>query len=789
MSPMNHNIRDKINMPPSMEDSVSQPIKNWPLGMNLNNTNTSISSQVPEATTQDEPNSNTAALWMKRLGMMIGGNAGLKDEIHQSPTESKSQPTRRLSIEDVQNVLRNIKAEAVSARLSNNSSSSDPKSSILKSSGVYSQAIDNDLNPEEEATNNTVYMLGLLMMLDSYRDGDRVKLGLPASDRAPNSLTFKADSSSGMDVAKGPRVNAQKQEERGGEGEVCGLHPRDSCLVREEPNEGHPPVQPQADLSALSNEDRPVQPQSNLSAALLGYKPRRARSSSSIDSKDNSPNTSESLSDPLQALQTLEILAQRASHGTATTQGTADSDSQEHTSPDAAMMKYKPKRKNAPPGASAPHVVPDAVFGSFTTMTSTGTFKDAQKRSVPTTLNTRNDSSSKLRGKASRNDDTTSPLNSTLSSSDIFPSTGTFKDVAKRHVPRVTNANTPGGLQNARNDSWGKFKATKSTGNNATSVPLSNTLEKNSIFPSTGTFRDVAKRQVRTVRPEQNQEWDIEPKTMAAMPSRSSGNLPMWGFNTNNPNAGSNKEVRVNSRQDQQQNTDEGNVSEPEKPKNIFQRYMENKAKLLQQKPSTNPEAVIPPKTAEVQKPAAKSELLVDWGDQGTDSEEEEEEEEENNGIITFVKNDSSRRISDITIQDEFDSDEEDMLDISCKEMRERIRSLSIAEDLEWNQNNDCEERNEGQNNAYFIDAEEDEGLDAEAEDIGLSPPVLFRSESERTSASHETVKTSTRKSDDNIIVDTKIKSVEMGKGLIRNMSAITLHEFSDEELDTLSLI
>jgi hypothetical protein len=759
MSHMNH-IRDKIIMPPSREDSVSPPIKNWPLGMNLNNTNTPISSQVPEAKTQEETNGNTTALWMKRIGMMIGGNAGLKDEIiHQSPTESKSQPTRRLSIEDVQNVLKNLKAEAVSAR-SNNSSSSDPHS-ILKSSGVYSQAIDSDLNPEEEATNNTVYMLRLLMMLDSYRDGDRVKLGLPASDRAPNSLAFKADSSSGMDAAKGPRANAQKQEERGGEGEVCGLHPRDSCLVREEPNE-----------------DRPVQPQSNLSAALLGYKPRRARSSSSIDSKDNSPNTSESLSDPLQALQTLEILAQRASHGTATTQGTADSDS----SLDAAMMKYKPKRKNSPPDsppdASGPPV--PEIYGSFTTMTSTGTFKDAQKRSVPTTLTNRSESSSKLRGKASRNDDTTSPLNSSLSNCDIFPSTGTFKDVAKRHVPRATNANTPGGLQNARNDSWGKFKATKSS-NNATSVPLSNSPEKNdSIFPSTGTFRDVAKRQVRTVKPEKNQEWDIEPRT-AAMPSRSSaGNTPLWGLNLNT-NTG------VNSRKGHQQNTDEGNVSEPEKPKNIFQRYMENKAKLLQQKPSTNPEAVIPPKTAEVPKPAAKSELLVDWGDQGTDSEEEEEEEEENNGIITFVKNDSSRRISDITLQDEFDSDEEDMLDISCKEMRERIRSLSIAEEPEWNQNYDYDlnESNEGQNDAYVTDAEaKDEGLDGEADDEGLSPPVLFRSESERTSASQLDTLNDMRKSDPGT-ADPKVKSVEMGKGLIRNMSAITLHELADEEHDT----
>ena len=770
MSPMNQ-IRDKINMPPSREDSVSPPIKNWPLGMNLNNSNTPISSQVPESTTQDETNGNTTALWMKRLGMMIGGNAGLKDEIHQSPTESKSQPTRRLSIEDVQNVLRNIKAEAVSAR-SNNSSSSDPPS-ILKSSGVYSQAIDSDLNPEEEATNNTVYMLRLLMMLGSYRDGDRVNLGLPACDRAPNSLAFKADSSSDMDSAKGSRVNAQKEEERGGEGEVCGLHLRDS-LVREPKNEGHP-VQPQADLSAL-----------------LAYKPRRARSlidskdkasntsdrraRSSIDSKDNAPNTSEPLSNPLQALQTLEVLAQRASHGTATTKATTDSDShlplsakQEHTSLDAAIMKYKPKRKNSPPDASDPPV--PEVFESFTTSITTGTFKDAQKRCIPTTSTNRQEVQN-MRGEASRNDDITSPLNSTLSNSDIFPSTGTFKDVAKRHVPRATNANTPRGLQNARNDSWGKSKATRSS-NNATSAPLSNSPEKNdSIFPSTGTFRDVAKRQVRTVKPEKNQEWDIEPRT-AAMPSRSSaGNTPMWGFNLN---------TNTGSRQGQQQNTDEGNVIEPEKPKNIFQRYMENKAKLLQQKPSTNLEAVIPPKKAEVPKPAAKSELLVDWGDQGTDSEEEEEEEEENNGVITFVKNDSSRRISDITLQDEFDSDEEDMLDISCKEMRERIRSLSIAEEPEWNQNYDydIDESNEGQNDAYVMDAEaENEGL--EAEDEGPSPSVLFRSESERT---HDTLN-DMRKSD-TVTADSKVNSVEMGKGLIRNMSAITLHELADEEHDT----
>eukprot|EP00985_Skeletonema_marinoi_P017523 scaffold9616_cov96-Skeletonema_marinoi.AAC.7 len=202
---------------------------------------------------------------------------------------------------------------------------------------------------------------------------------------------------------------------------------------------------------------------------------------------------------------------------------------------------------------------------------------------------------------------------------------------------------------------------------------------------------------------------------------------------------------------------------------------MENKAKLqsaLQQEPRVKHEASIPSKAAEPSKPAAKGELLVDWGDQGTDS-EEEDDDEENNGMITFVKNDSSRRISDITTLD-FDSDDDELLDSSF-EMRRRIRSLSIPEEPLWMKHHEDDESNEKQNNDYCL-AGNDEG----------DKDTMLRNDSERTSASTETVKTGNsgrkRSASDNVN-EVTIKSVEMGKGLIRNMSAMTLLEMSDEEL------
>ncbi|KAL7492132.1 hypothetical protein ACHAWT_001331 [Skeletonema menzelii] len=710
---------------------------------------------------------NMPALWMKRLGMLIPGNASLKGEILKSPAGSSSQPTRRLSIEDVQDALRNMSSEA--------SMRSDPPS-ILKCNRVYSQAIDSDLNSNGEAANNTVHMLKLLMMLDSFPGGDRVKLGLPASDSLPNTLSFKPDSSSDMDAVKSPRVNVHESKEEEDEGGKGGDNEDPlASLIREQPNKGHP-VHPQANLSAL-----------------LAYKPRRKNSSNDVE--ENASNTPESQSNPMKAL------ASRASNGTSITQATTDSDShREMNSLEAAlestMMKYKPKRIKSLPNTSGLPV--PGVSDSFTTMISTGTFRDTQRRGIPTMTNrqegqsiqnARNNSWTKLKEKSSINDDT-SPINSTLERNHIFPSTGTFRDSAKRRV-RTTVANSPEGqnIQKSRNDSWGKFRDTARRDSDTS--PPNSTLERNDIFPSTGTFRDSAKRHVRTVRPAPNQDWDIKPRHVksssdAAVTAGPLGIMPMLktssvpgsiGLKRNTDTGNNNRDIRVKSRQ-MQQDTDEGNVSEPERQKNIFQLYMENKAFLLQQKRSAQLEASIPPKTAEVPKPAAKGELLVDWGDQGTDSEEEEEkeEEEENNGIITFVKNDSTRRISDITTLDDFDSDDDEPLDTS-KEMRQRICSLSIAEEAGWGENHDHHnESNEGQNDAFI--------MNIEFEDEEMPRPVIFRSESEKSSASSETLKTSGGKKDNNL-EDDKIKSVEMGKGLIRNMSAVTLHEWSDEEHDT----
>ena len=58
------------------------------------------------------------------------------------------------------------------------------------------------------------------------------------------------------------------------------------------------------------------------------------------------------------------------------------------------------------------------------------------------------------------------------------------------------------------------------------------------------------------------------------------------------------------------------------------------------------------------QQPASKGELAVDWGDQGTDLEEDEYDQvQQHENFITFVKQNSSKRVSDITMED-FDDDD-----------------------------------------------------------------------------------------------------------------------------------
>lgn len=707
--------------------------------------------------------------WIKRLGMLIPGNANLKDETLQPHGESSSEPTRRLSIEDVQDALRNMTSDAMSVR--SNASSKDPPS-ILKSNRVYSPipSVDIKLKSNEEAANNssnTVYMLRLLMMVDSFPVDDRVNLGLPATDSLPNTLSFKPDPSSQIVAATNPHVNNMQEpevkEERGGKGEESD-QPLGG-LLREAKNEG----QPQTSLTTL-----------------LTYKPRRACSPNNAE--ENVSTSSEPLSGPAKALQTLEALASRASihssSGPSATSTNGDSQSSSTTKGEpnsleealeSTMLKYKPKRKNSPPSNKS-GLTEQEVFGSFTTMNSTGTFRDTHKRGVPILANrpnsqinqeTRNDSWRKLKGKSSSpriNDSST--LNNSLKSSDKFPSTGTFRDSAKRQV-RTIERNQQWDIKPLSQPVMPSSRTASNPGPSRHSDSVSDLLNSN-LLPSTGTFKDSDKRHVRLMsEPKPNEEWDLKQNHV-----RNFSAPDPLGYNPSTI-TGSNRDMRVKSRQNQ-----------PEKQMNLFQVYMENKAKLQsgQQKPSaTSLEQVasIPQKAVEAKKPVAKGKLLVDWGDQGSDSEEdsEDEEHEENNGVITFIKNDSSRRISDITTQDDFD--ELDDIDSSL-EMRERIRSLSIPEEPNWSFELNPIQSNEGQSDYYFL-ADKDEGVGT-----GEVPTtVLQRSESERTSASCETVKTSGKISApyDNAI-ETNINNVEMGDRLIRNMSAITLLELSDEERD-----
>ncbi len=731
------------------------------------------SSQYHEDDAMTNSNSNgeevkLTSSWIKRLGMLIPGNANPKDEMPQPHHgESSSHPTRRLSlsIEDVQNALRNMSSEAFS--LKSNASSNDPPS-ILKSNMVYSPApaVDTTLNSSEEATNNTVYMLRLLMMVDSFPVDDRVNLGLPAKDSLPNTLSFKPDPSSQIIAATNPHVNMHEskiKEEGGGEGEDC-EQPLGS-LVREADGGHH--GHPQTSLTTL-----------------LTYKPRTRRACSPNNPDENVSTTSEPPSSPVQALQTLEALASRASNHSSSTHPSTATDGGSRPSSttkgepnglgealESTMLKYKPKGKNSSPNMSG--LSKREVFDSFTTMDTTGTFLDTHKRCVPTLANrsnsqinpkTRNDSWRNLKGKSSKIDDT-STFNSTLKTNDIFPSTGTFRDSAKRHVRTISEPNQEWDIKPLSQPVMPSSEMAATPGPSGYSDSVSDLLN-DKLLPSTGTFKDLDKRHVRLMsEPKLNEEWELRHHHV-----RNFSVPDSIGYNLSTNTGSNNRDMRVKSRQNQ-----------PEKQKNLFQVYMENKAKLesVQQKPSASVEHVasIPPKAVEVTKPAAKpkGELLVDWGDQGTDS--EDDDDEENNGVITFVKNDSSRRISDITTQDDFDSDFDEAYDT---EMRERIRSMSIPEEPSWMLKLDNVKSNEGKNDDYFL-ADEDEGAGTGE----VPPPVLQRSESERTSASTETVKTSGKCSTyDDIIVETDISHVEMGDRLIRNMSAITLLELSDEELE-----
>jgi hypothetical protein len=202
-----------------------------------------------------------------------------------------------------------------------------------------------------------------------------------------------------------------------------------------------------------------------------------------------------------------------------------------------------------------------------------------------------------------------------------IPSTGTFRDTRKRHVP--TRKNSPPDLdtKTKKNDSWGRLSQDMKNEHFSSigaDESTSSAMKQVDILPSTGTFRDANKRHVRT-RSEPNQEWHVEP--------RECGRNPLMRSMVLNPGIGT---FRVAD--------DMPILTRP-----LRQAYQELGAFCMQQ---------------QQQQPASKGELVVDWGDQGTDLEEDEYDQvQQHENFITFVKHNSSKRVSDITMKD-FDDDD-----------------------------------------------------------------------------------------------------------------------------------
>ena len=597
---------------------------------------------------------NSAGLWIKRLGVLFPGNVSLKDETVQPTVELESLPhpnTRRLSID------KSLRSPSV-VRPSASTSYSYPQS-ILKSESVYSNSADVSLNLNEEATRNTGYMLKLLMMSDFFSADDRVNLGLPAAEK----------------------LECSNEDE-----------------LKRECDE----------VGTMHTSQTP----SNL-ATLLAYKPRRMNSMQS-DVEESAPPAPVSYSNPEKALQTLLALS------------AIDSDSQSGDTIGKELQSLEAElaaksNQGSGEGKGKNTDGNDGVFDSFTTMTTTGTNKDAQKRGIPKVkrnkvegrdiqpLNESRNRLSRVKKKTFGNDRT-----STQDSLEkYFPSTGSFRDLAKRHVP----------IKSVPNETWDIKQPPKPSSDEAATIRR---LSGESLsITSTGTFRDIDKRHVRHLsEPIGDSEWEAEHPNDSDTPlSKSSSARLDSSSDTGEKNESSH-------------NPNAGNTAEPKTAKNFFQLYMENKAKRRQEQQPTNKQ------TEKLSRTECKGELLLDWGDLGTES-EEESVEEESNGVITIVKDDPYRRISDITTQDDFDDDfgYEQSLDTSFS-LRERIRSLSIQEEPSWMQNHDNEEHSEDHNENDISSAKE-----VIVESVVVPETDLSRSISGSTSAGSETVKTSGRKS------------------------------------------
>ena len=361
--------------------------------------------------------------------------------------------------------------------------------------------------------------------------------------------------------------------------------------------------------------------------------------------------------------------------------------------------------------------------------------------------------------------DNRNAFRSTLKQHVIFPSTATNKDTGKSHVRHrfepikdwgITPSNSLATFSRSSKPplSYGEVEDIKHR--DASQVlplqavePVVNfftNIKKNGLIPSTDTLSGADKRHTHH-RSEPNQEWDIEPPISIS----SSSSEPSFDcISSGTFRDASNRCLRFRQ---PDQTGDVAQIdgklpktqgSEQEERGNIFQRYMKNKAKFgreMQQQQKLGKNRGEP----------LKGELLVDWGDQGTDSEDDGYDQDfqqlyeniipsrrvsdlvrtkkKRHGNIIIVNNDSSRRISDITMTEDDFSDSDNDLDASF-EMRERIRALSIAE----------EDPNDDE---FFIS-----GVVEDEEIVHVRRILLKRQNSNDTSASCETVRTSGRNGD-----------------------------------------
>jgi hypothetical protein len=458
-------------------------------------------------------------------------------------------------------------------------------------------------------------------------------------------------------------------------------------------------------------------------ASLFSYKPQSQRpispDSSTTEKDSASPPSPESTSSPEMAIKSLQALAllqeqgkkKRISQDTAPTTSFDDSTEDELQRLEAEFIAQE-KSKSL-------NIVNGEVLNNSNTMQltqSTGTMKDATKCRVRLTVNGYSRGGSgqnttwgnlynqdvKKKPRSSSNANSALSLNS---ASELFPSTGTFRDTNKRRVRHRVQANQEWECAAAPPPSQNS-DAGSSSKKNAFIRPSS---DEPSICLSTGTFKDARRRHVH----------ELEHKIPTTMVQQSD----------NTPN----------------------NV--PEVTANIFQRYMENKEKILLQQNQQQQQY-----TAKREEPKV-GELLVDWGDEGslTESEDDdvpqEQQSHHHEPYITIVKNDSSRRVSDITTDDFSFSDDDSEFDITLDNsyiMRERIRSLSIAEENEEPAQIVDHSNVDGKREE---DDEEDEGPDGQEILLPLT--------------SHQ-----------------RYSSGELGKGLIRNMSMLSLVELQDEDED-----